>query len=169
MRLRAFLLLTLALSLAGSLVRAQGQTDQNAKSQLRRFVVTLALGDVQPGPSGSFTPEAQRALADMKDFLPYKRYTPLDTVYLIGLGGPNQRMRGPDGQQYDLTMRGGPVSETTTQVAMLRLVGVPAPELKTAGMVIDTAFKIEMGETVVVGTSRLDGGRALILLVTSAR
>ncbi len=32
---------------------------------------------------------------------------------------------------------------------------------------IDTSFEIETGETVVVGTSRLDGNRALLLLVTS--
>jgi hypothetical protein len=34
---------------------------------------------------------------------------------------------------------------------------------------VDTNFKIAPGETVVVGTSRLDGGKALILLVTAVK
>ena len=52
---------------------------------------------------------------------------------------------------------------------MLRLWDVqPAdPHIGPAAL-IDTSFKIDVGETVVVGTSRLDGGRALILLVTAA-
>jgi hypothetical protein len=35
--------------------------------------------------------------------------------------------------------------------------------------VIDTTFNMNVGETVVVGTSRLQGDKALIVLLTAAK
>jgi|SRR5688572_5174727 len=171
--MRSVGLVVLLLSLAPATVSAQsdGGPVQTPTSPLPKFVVTLALGDTEAGSSGTFTPEATRALADMKGFLPYKRYTPLDTIYLIGLGGPNQQLRGLDGQ-HQLLMRGARVSPTAVKIDMLRLTGVWPPPEKTEGyrgLLIDTSFSIQAGETVVVGTSRLDGNRALILLVTAAK
>jgi hypothetical protein len=148
-----------------------GQTAAANLSRLRGFVITLALGDVRPGSSpGTFTPAAAKALADMKDFLPYKSYRPLDTIWLIGLSWPHQTLEGVDGQKHELYMRVLTVSPTAVKVDMLRLWdAAPAtPQKMPAPPLIDTSFTIKVGETVVVGTSRLDGGRALILLVTAA-
>lgn len=151
---------------------AQSVGTPTAPSPLPKFVITLALGDVEPGPAGTFTPEATRALSDMKGFLPYKRYTPLDTVYLIGLGGPVEKLRGVDGN-HQLLIRGTRLSPTSIKVDSLRLTGVwpVPPEMKDRyrSVLIDTSFMIADGETVVVGTSRLDGNRALILLVTAVK
>jgi hypothetical protein len=152
--------------------RAQGQAQQGQGQQgaakppadnisLRKFVFTLALGDVQAGAGSNFTPAAAKALADLKDFLPYKRYTLLDTIYKIGLSGPGASMKGvDDGQKYDLYTTGVPSSVPNRASMRLQLKGA-------SGFVIETTFEIELGETVVVGTSRLDGNRALLLLVTS--
>lgn len=154
-----------------------GQVPAANLSRLRGFVITLALGDVQPGSSqGTFTPAAAKALADMKDFLPYKSYRQLDTTWLIGLSWPHQILEGVDGQKHELYMRVLAVSPTTIKVDMLRLWDTasatpqktPTPALTNTSLLIDTSFTINVGETVVVGTSRLDGGRALILLVTAA-
>lgn len=154
-----------------------GQAPALNLSRLRGFVITLALGDVQPGSSqGTFTPAATKALADMKDFLPYKSYRPLDTIWLIGLSWPHQTLAGVDGQKHELYMRALVVSPTILKVDMLRLWDAapaapqktPTPTLTNTSLLIDTSFTINVGETVVVGTSRLDGGRALILLVTAA-
>lgn len=41
--------------------------------------------------------------------------------------------------------------------------------LKQPGRVIDTSFTMDVGETVVVGTSRLEGDKALIVLLTAVR
>ncbi len=87
--------------------QAAGAKPQTSIS-LRKFVFTLALGDVQAGnvqagPGSTFTPAASKALADLKDFLPYKRYTLLDTIYKIGLSGPPVPMKGvDDGQKFEL-------------------------------------------------------------------
>ena len=146
----------------------QGQGQQGGRHtpniSLRKFVITLALGEVGSGPVSNFTPAAEKALADLRGFLPYKTYTLLDTVFKIGLSGPAVQVKGVGvGQLYELVTNGGPGStpNRTSVRLLLRTAGQPTMHL------IDTQFEIEMGETVVVGTSRLDGNRALLLLVTS--
>ena len=70
-------------------------------------------------------------------------------------------------------MRWTVVSAKVTKVDMLRLwdasqqnvKGIPGSQPRP--ILIDTSFKIDVGETVVVGTSRLAGEQALILLVTA--
>jgi hypothetical protein len=155
----------------------QGQGQQNQQGgakpsaspgiSLRKFVFTLALGDVQPGAGSTFTPAAAKALADLKDFLPYKRYTLLDTVYKIGLTTPTTQMKGPDdGLQCELWTTGTSLPDGKRMLVKVQLKTVPTRE-RPLTYLIDTSFEIETGETVVVGTSRLDGNRALLLLVTS--
>src|SRR5438477_12896450 len=68
------------------------------KSRLRGCTITLVLGDTQGSSSGTLTPAAAKALTDLKNFLPYKAYRPLDTAYIIGLNGPHLTLGGVDGQ-----------------------------------------------------------------------
>jgi hypothetical protein len=153
--------------------QGQGQQGQQGAAKppvvsvsLRKFVFTLALGDVQPGTGSTFTPAATKALADLKDFLPYKRYTLLDTIYKIGLGFPGVPMKGSDDtQKYELITNGMGMADGKRTSVKVTLRNNSNPEHPS--FLIDTSFEIEMGETVVVGTSRLDGNRALLLLVTS--
>jgi hypothetical protein len=152
--------------------RPQGQGQQGTRPQaagisLRKFVITLALGDVQAGAGSNFTPPAAKALGDLKGFLPYKTYTLLDTVFKIGLTGPTVQVKGVGvGQMYELVTHGGGGS-TQTRTAVRVQLKVPSALSEASLVLIDTQFEIEIGETVVVGTSRLDGNRALLLLVTS--
>ena len=166
--MRRFSMVTALLMLMAAPSGAAGQAVGDKNPQLRRFVVTLALGDMQPGTSGTFSPAEMKALADVKDFLPYKTYRPLDAAFIIGLGGPPVEMTGIAGRKHSFYMRASVLSPTTTSVEKLTLVEVPSG---TRGLttLIDTAFRIELGETVVVGTSRLDSVQALLLLVTSVR
>ena len=167
-------LLTFALVFGNSVMHADQARDvfQQAGVKpptslaLRKFVFTLALGDVQAGAGSTFTPAASKALGDLKDFLPYKRYTLLDTIYKIGLVGPSVQMKGPDdGQKYELWTSGQGHPDGKRMSVKVALNGLSSTERRTS--IIDTTFDIELGETVVVGTSRLDGNRALLLLVTA--
>ncbi len=174
--MRRLLTLTLMLvaigGMAGRRLLAQQEQAQPpvsaADTNLRGFVVTLALGDVASGKTtGTFTPAALKAIADLKDFLPYKSYRVLDTVWMIGLNGPHQFLQGPDGQKHEFYMSSSTESPTRISVRMLRLwdvasAGHPPPTL------IDTSLTLTVGETVVVGTSRVDSSTGLILLVTAA-
>ena len=229
----------------------------------RGFNVVLLLGDMQ-GIDGqdSIPVAARKALADMRDFLPFKNYRLLDTQWIIGPSGGAAvtRLRGVDDQEYELELRasqafdGGALSPTASSVrfvlrdgsdgdfaagecgrtplhpkvlakadtAMLDIgreifqlererddlqlrvsrgrenieVGIgdlgelkrletqltavtrrisdlkqslSAASSKAAGRtVIDTSFRMDEGETVVVGTSKVKGGgKALIALLTA--
>jgi hypothetical protein len=147
----------------------------SATGRLKHFTVTLVLGDPQAGTSDKLTAAETKALADLKDFLPYKKYTALDSVPIIGVNGPWISLQGIDGK-HEFYMRSTDLSPRVTQVDMLRLTAALPSQAaalglkqRSPGLLIDTSFKIEVGETVVVGTSRLDGSQALILLVTAVR
>ena len=233
------------------------------------FSVVLLVGDMQGGESLDGVPTAARkALADTKDFLPYKNYRLLDSQWTLCCSGSTSaitRLRGVDELEYELELRASPVFDATrppaidpsalsirfflrepaetagpskdrelagkggapvaleariaqinqelftlerekvdldTQVArgrsqvevgmkdpaevrraseqlnlVLRRIQALKSELSSSNQnklaaggkaVIDTSFRIEIGETVVVGTSGLKGGnRALIALLTA--
>jgi hypothetical protein len=195
------------------------------------FSVVLVLGESQPPPAADTVPAAaRRALADMKDFLPYKGYRLLDAQWILGSQKSTMRLRGPDDQDLQLTLRGTPeaagirvvfqlqepgaaeltaaeaatMGERQAQLAALRdrlqTMQVAAAQERAKGgrqptavrlaqdaealkrevarlegampsargrAVIDTSFSMDVGETVVVGTSRVRGDKALIALLTA--
>jgi hypothetical protein len=243
----------------------QQTTPSPARSESRAvahgFSVVLVLADLQAATApDDVPPAARRALADMKDFLPYKSYKLLDAAWILGQGtsGTITRLRGPEEQEYELRMstqltsptrnfsgtadaqggrtttsgavyvrftlsEGGPSEREHFEAAVaqeerrsfetrvkeeraVEIVNLEA-ELKAAeqqkneakakelrqalarartrsersaqpsrpvatrrygGAIIDTTFNMDVGETVVVGTSRLKGNsRALIALLTA--
>jgi hypothetical protein len=199
-------------------VPAQGA----ASSLTQGFSVVLVLGDLQGGSTPDNVPAAaKKALADMKDFLPYKSYRLLDSEWLLGSTNVATRLRGVDDQEYALNLmasapRDGskglyvsfqlreaePARTTATsaeaavererrlveQIARARGTGGQNAGASTgvgagvgvgsgvsagvtpraSAFVISTSFTMDVGETVVVGTSRLRGGdKALIALLTA--
>jgi hypothetical protein len=226
------------------------------------FSVVLVLGEMQgTGAQETVPPAARKALADMKDFLPYKGYRLLDVQWTLCCGGRGpsgpviSRLRGADGRDYELTLstsaEGRPrlfirfllselaagdgmggeaggdgltrelmreVERVRAQLTTVRAAAQKRYEVGTAGPVdenrdviqlrerladmeiklaqarqrgsslndqhpevragqrggraaralLDTSFTMDVGETVVVGTSRLAGGdKALIALLTA--
>jgi hypothetical protein len=229
------------------------------------FSVVLVVGDLQGTDATDNVPAAaRRALADMKDFLPYKSYRLLDAQWVLccsGTGAATIRLRGAEDQDYELDIRSHPEgssglnvrfnlrqhgdavtraeaseSEAARELAarglvpqgsgearradvarevftlerervdleaelakarqqvevgmrdkadlqrleaqraavaerILRLerdVESPARRRSEAQSVINTSFRMDIGETVVVGTSRMKGAsRALIALLTA--
>lgn len=206
------------------------------------FSVVLVLADITGAPldaGDDVPPAARRALADMKDFLPYKSYKLLDAAWLLGQGTQTIRLRGVEGQEYELrlttptyanressgrvsvhfSLRDGRVQDQAVEAALLaqtlesrsehaqrveelqrltqqlraarekndtagarevekRLSTLRASMARTESNlrrvssstrpIIDTNFSMEVGETVVVGTSRLKANSgALIALLTA--
>lgn len=218
--------------------RTPPPAEMKGQALVQGFSVVLVLGDLNGGAAGDVPPAARKALNDMKDFLPYKGYRLLDAEWILGSRGATTRLRGADGQDYELRLTGASVaggrlhvsfqlldsvSDTASdvlmqqarvsehaaleqrlreamaelQVAQARRTEkgnseVAAQEARVADLkrrlesagsdamatvirgsrrVIDTSFDMEVGETVVVGTSRLkdgkESGRALIALLTA--
>jgi hypothetical protein len=206
---------------------------QATPTALQGFGIVLVLGDMQDGgTSDSVPPGARAALADLKDFLPYRSYRVLDTSWLLASSMTRQavssRLRGPDEQDYEVTLdrlalppssmqirfamseAGDRIEDAAHRDALLkkemlqleasraaletqmrkttdageqtalrqRIVEIEiametrhrqARYMPGGATLIDTTFTMSLGETVVVGTSRMRGGsRALIVLLTAA-
>lgn len=224
------------LALALLLVTAPAWAQATTPGGLQGFGIVLVLGDVQEGATSDNIPAAARAaLADLKDFLPYRSYRVLDTAWLLASSTNRQavtsRLRGPDEQEYEVVLDrlalppssvqvrfamrepgGYAVQRADSEAAMraeLQQMMAMRSTLETQqkraeaaqnrgevdairaklndmeihsealqrqirssfgnSALIDTSFNMSLGETVVVGTSRIRGGnKALIVLLTAA-
>jgi len=234
---RSAMLSCMCLAAVSASAQPPGKPSTLAKGQSdgpQGFSIVLVLGDIKPAAAvdDGVPPAARKALADMKDFLPYKGYRLLDAQWILGSTHATTRLRGVDEQEYQLTLRSGiyvgqlrvvfqlqepsvadtaviaaedgqrraqltrfqdQISHLEQEAAALRaragadmqrglqVIDAQIAEIKRqmsaadAGgtisrgrSVIDTSFNMEVGETVVVGTSRVRGGdKALIALLTA--
>jgi len=113
-----------------------------AQAHYNGFSVVLLLGDTQGAASGDGLPVVagqRKALADVKDFLPYKSYKVLDTQWLRS---GSTRIKGLDDQEYDL------------EVTDMDLV-IPSPVRRSG--VVKVAFKLQ--EVGLVADGREDFAR----------
>jgi hypothetical protein len=137
------------------------------------FSVVLVLGEVQGDmPSQGLSTAAQKALADIREFLPYKGYRVLDSQWVAGsaLGESRGRVRGADQRDYEFQLDTFPAQIPGKAVTHSSPLSRARFQLTTLGSsrLLDSTFSITPGETVVVGTSRLQGDSALIVLLTAA-
>jgi hypothetical protein len=98
------------------------------------FSIVLVVGDMQgtAGANDTVPGAAKKALADMRDFLPYKNYRLLDAEWMLCCGGSfgavSGRVRGPEEQDYSysLTTNGVSDSKITVHFSMREAPGGPA-------------------------------------------
>lgn len=166
-------------------VRVSARVAEAAASQL--FHVTLVAASRQNGDSGQGDlPKAvAQALDDIQDFLPYKGYRVVDSALVRASRELHARLTGPQGSRYqaDATfsatgsgdsflverfeLRRTPRIEDVAR-EMGQESGHPAVAPMAPQPNLTASFRIDRGETVVVGSSRLDGGdEALIVLLTA--
>jgi hypothetical protein len=223
---------------------AQKSVDVADSNVIHGFNVVLVLGEQQGGTTPDTLPNGpKKALADMRDFLPFKSYRLLDSQWILCCAvkyirpGVSGRLRGVDEQQYSfsvdvLGVTGSKLSlrfelreevskktafskpEEATFDELVRQQTKVAREKERADVearleeqrkrlspkhptiqelemkleqlkwesddrfragggakapVIDSTFSMDVGETVVIGTSSLKGDKALIALLTAAR
>ena len=108
---RGVVTIFMAGAIACAMSRPAGAQERPAPvptSALQGFSVVLVIGDTQDGQSFDELPaSARRALADMKDFLPYKTYRLLDTGWMMGslpVRSATTRMRGPGNRELELLL-----------------------------------------------------------------
>lgn len=223
-------LLSVVVALAPSVASAQvakKPSESFDSTAIHGFSVALVLGDLQ----GASTPDnlpigAKKALADLRDFVPYKSYRLLDVQFIrccASKGGAppiSGRLRGLDEQQYSFVIdyglwesklsirfslreeyaakkigaRQADVNSLIAELEEKRKKGLTSshPAVKeleqqiarhqiqeieeqkglsqpSKSSVIDSTFSMDIGETVVIGTSSLKGDKALIALLTAVR
>jgi hypothetical protein len=159
----------------------------------RLFQVVMVKADsAGESTTGELPKSARAALADLGDFLPYKNYTLLDTALMRTAGHAQTRVKNDHGGEYVISMSFRMVEDADQEIFVqnFRVVFHPAsvpmvtergaarkgaaasikiaPSVVEAKTFIDTSFGMKIGETLVVGSSRLNGGKtALIFLVTA--
>lgn len=142
--------------------------------------ILLLSASLKPGTTaGPEIPEnAQKALNDLKKFLPFKSYQVVDGAWLSATEGKTAqgRLAGSGGATYKVALRFRSTGEGES-----RSLFVDAFDLEQEIVVqmqegpkfggrdlINTTFSIKEGETIVVGTSKADGADgALVVLLTA--
>jgi hypothetical protein len=133
-------------------------------------------------PSTTAGPEipenAQKALNDLKKFLPFKSYQLVDGAWLSATEGRSAqgRLAGNNGAAYKVELRFRATGDTeppTLFVDGFRLEQEMVVQMQGGPQfggrrLIDTTFSVKEGETIVVGTSKADGADgALVVLLTA--
>jgi len=168
------------------IVRELAKRDVAPKTQV--FQLVLLTGSAKAGASPKdLSAGAQKALNDLKGFLPYKSYELLDSTLMPATRGTvsTARLVGRAGAAYGLRMgfrAGGSGADEKLFVDRFYLgeesgttpIQPPAgPNTGSGGHraprdLVNTSFSLKPGETIVVGTSRLDGSEdALVILLTA--
>jgi len=151
------------------------------------FQLVLLVADTSgPNRFENVPPNARKALEDVRDFLPYKGYQLLDMAWLRSSRTAEAQLAGPEGTTYSARIAFRSVDEEPGRLDIQRFVivatnpsgGLNAAPNREGGTavallppvrpVIESTFGMQAGETVVVGTARLDGAsRALIVLLSA--
>jgi hypothetical protein len=159
------------------IVEALAKAD--AAPRTRTFQLVMLLADSKPEGSAPKLPEgAQKALRDIRDLLPFKSYHVLDTAWLRTTRAAEGRLVGLRDQGYEVSLRFrnvGSVEGQSLYVDSFDVMEDPRIPIvdangkgRPARRLIHTSFGLEVGETIVVGTSKLDGGEQGIVLLLTA-
>lgn len=159
------------------------------ESQLFHVTLVAAGRQGSGGGQGTLPKAVAQALDDIKDFLPYQSYRVVDSALVRASGEARTGLKGPDGTPFEASIHfrsekdgDGPRSFLVEHFELRKPLRVEAlaRDLESvrggraavapmAGQpTLRASFRIDEGETVVVGSSRLDGGdEALIVLLTA--
>ncbi len=144
--------------------------------------VVLLVGKITGASAMKNVPaNTHKALEDIRGFLPFKSYEHLDTSLIRSNGNARGLLKGPNGTEYILGLSFRTAREKNKEILIFQRFhlseGSRVPDVASTGPgvaprsrpdIISTSFSVEVGETIVVGTSRLNGGEeALIVLLTA--
>ena len=153
------------------------------------FQTVLLLGSIKGESDLEGVPaNVTAALDDVAQFLPYKNYRLIDVSIVRSSGEARSRMTTAEGREFELEFQFRPGEGDTL---LVRAFGIdtlePQPRDRVVmedgkhriehqppawvrKNVIGTSFTVKVGETIVVGSSKLNGsGEAIIVLFTAMR
>jgi hypothetical protein len=171
---------TLALSLPALPASAQPEPPPTHLVQ----VSLLAASKTGPNELADLPANTRQAIEDVRQFLPFKSYRLLDTALVRTQRSARTMLTGPDDREFRATFSlSGQQKPGKLLVQSFDLVekiempvpaaggyseGVAPPASPASKYLLSSSFAAEVGQTVVVGTSRLNGGdEALIVLFTA--
>jgi hypothetical protein len=146
------------------LARVLAERDSAPPTQTFHLVL-LAAGN-KDGPAPELAAGARKALDDMKGFLPFKSYRVVDTalVRVIRDEMVQARVLGPSGSNATLMLRfsSGGADGKKLFVNTFNLSD------EKSGRLIQTAFSMDVGESIVVGTSSVSGSEEALVTILTA-
>ncbi len=164
-----------------AIAAALSRSDVPASSLTLRL--TLLMADNTDRPQVRLGKSETAALSDIRQLLPYRGYRLVETGQLLAQARGQIRLGGLPHYTAQFIMQDRPgLDESTIQFEAFELSrtfallpGSSTDEDQGPGptdteSLLRTSFAMQVGETVVVGTSRLDGDdEALIVLLTATR
>jgi hypothetical protein len=146
------------------LARVLAERDSAPPTQTFHLVL-LAAGN-KDGSAPELAAGARKALDDMKGFLPFKSYRVVDTalVRVIRDEMVQARVLGPSGSNATLMLRfsSGGADGKKLFVNTFNLSD------EKSGRLIQTAFSMDVGESIVVGTSSVSGSEEALVTILTA-
>jgi hypothetical protein len=137
------------------------------------FQAVFLIADNTASGSLEGVPEnTQKALRSAAAFLPYKSYRLLDSAWIRTSFKGSSRVTGADGNPLEvhITLDINTKPETRIVLNEFYLQTLLRNGAPYGQPLLSTTFSMELGETVVVGTSRLDGSdKALVVLLTALK
>jgi hypothetical protein len=150
----------------GRAMGAQTRGPREGHVRPQGFSVVLVLGDLRAAAGEEDVPPAARkALADMKDFLPYRSYRLLDAAWILCCSSSRAitRLRGPDEHEYEVEIESGSVDLNRASVRfVLRDVSSKEstkPEAASSSKKSPQTIAF-LQQQVVVARERLEAARA---------
>jgi len=136
------------------------RTSQFDAIGIHGFSIVLVVGDMQgtAGASDTVPGAAKKALADMRDFLPYKNYRLLDAEWMLCCGSSfsavSGRVRGPEEQDYSYSLTTNGVSDSKITVHFSMREAPVAPGMAAAGAASSVAAAASLSDTARADYSR---------------
>jgi hypothetical protein len=160
------------------IARALAKADSGPRTQNLQILLLSAALKPSATPGPDIPENAQKAVADLKKFLPFKSYQLVDAAWLSATEGQaaQGRLNGSGGAAYQVRMRfrmTGDSNVPTLYMDHFELSQEMVVQMKdgpnfTNRDLIQTTFSIKEGETIVVGSSKADGADgALVVLLTA--
>jgi hypothetical protein len=155
--------------------------EADAVPRTQAFQIVLLVADQGAGGNEAPLPaHAAAALADVREFLPFRRYRTVDAAWLRTTREAEAVVTGPDGLPLVVHLR---FRDRVAEQLFVEAFALDAPAVlpddpggaegakkrPRSQRLLATSFSMAVGETLVVGTSKLDGGdEALVVLLTAA-
>ena len=149
------------------------------------FQVTLLVASHEGRPDPDLPPAARDAVDDILTILPFRGYRVLDIGIMRTSDEAHLSLGGDLGYEVQLRFRGDPNTKRPLFIERFRvsqsyvrwIAAPPSPDSggdasrsreNVSKGIVSASFSMDVGETVVVGTSKLDGGdEALVILLTA--
>jgi hypothetical protein len=160
------------------------QARHSGESHLFHVTLVLADNDAARETPSELPQGVRQALEEIREILPFKSYRLLDATLARTDGRARVKLNGPNGDVFTARLQFRPaegeaagartflvddfsITRLAKEDADAKPLG-PGIAPRAPESPLTASFRIREGETVVVGSSRIDGGsKALIVLLTA--